>query len=130
MIVAIEGLIPDRRAGSAEKNPAPPPNKAQIYQSEWLREQLAKTNGSQPKPVQEEAQDEDGTPVDQAEPAFGSAEDAPPDPSSIPSPDPGEPTFATPVSLLETQSTPHAAFPPDTRVPFSIPKNPFARRRF
>src|SRR5277367_3966825 len=42
MIVAIEGLIPDRRAGSAEKNPAPPPNKAQIYQSKWLREQLAK----------------------------------------------------------------------------------------
>ena len=25
MIVAIQGLIPDRRAGSAEKNPAPPP---------------------------------------------------------------------------------------------------------
>jgi hypothetical protein len=129
MIVAIEGLIPDRRAGSAEKNPAPLPTKAYIYQAEWLREQLAKTNSSQPNPVQEEAQQEDGPPVDQAEPAFGSAEDAQPDRSDIPSPDPGEP-FATPVSLLETQSAPYAAFAPDTRVPFSIPKNPFARRRF
>jgi hypothetical protein len=58
MIVAIEGLIPDRRAGSAEKNPL----------------------------------------------------------------DPGESTVANRLSLSETQ-------PPDTRVTFSIPKNPFARCR-
>ncbi len=31
MIVAIEGLIPDRRAGSVDKNPASPPSKPQIY---------------------------------------------------------------------------------------------------
>src|SRR5271156_5973701 len=50
MIVAIKGLIPDRRAGAAEKTPAAPPNKPQIYQSKWLREQLAKTAG-QPNPA-------------------------------------------------------------------------------
>ena len=116
MIVAIEGLIPDRRAG--EKNPAPPPNKPQFYQSKWLREQLAKANGLQPNPAHDqedqegqgdqEAQEEDGLQVPQAEPdSF----------------DPGESTVANRLSLSEMQ------FPPDTRVPFSIPKNPFARRR-
>jgi hypothetical protein len=133
MIVAIEGLIPDRRAGSADKNPAPPPPKLNIYVSKWRREQLAKENGSQPNPGQEEAQEEDGIPIDPAEPAFGSAEDAPPDPSPIPSPDAifdlSEPPFATPVSFLETQSAPYAAFAPDTRVPFSIKKGLFSRRR-
>ncbi len=40
MIVAIEGLIPDRRAGSAQTNsPAP---KAEIYESEWMEEQRLK----------------------------------------------------------------------------------------
>ncbi len=50
MIVAIEGLIPDRRAGSAQMNPAPPPTKPQIYQSEWLRKQQAKAAGTQSNP--------------------------------------------------------------------------------
>ena len=136
MIVAIEGLIPDRRAGSPEKNPAPPPNKPRIYQSEWLREQQAETTSSQCNPaLAQEDHEEDGLPVPQAEPAFGSAEDAPPDPSPTPGRDlgaifdPGERTFATPVSLSETQWVPDAAFAPDTRVPFSIKRNPFARRR-
>jgi hypothetical protein len=118
MIVAIEGLIPDRRAGSAEKNSAPPTTKANIYQSEWLREQQAKAAGAQSNPAldredqedQEDQEDhqEDGFDVPHAEPdPFG----------------PGEFTVANRLSLSETQS------PPDTRVPFSIPKNPFARRR-
>ena len=42
MIVAIEGLIPDHRAVSAEKKSAPLP-KADIYPAEWLREQQGKT---------------------------------------------------------------------------------------
>src|ERR1700677_4606493 len=43
MIVAIEGVIPDRRANSAESKPVPlPPPK--IYQSEWLREQQKQTS--------------------------------------------------------------------------------------
>ena len=43
MIVAIEGLIPDRRAVSSENKSAPPPVTAQIYQAEWLRKQRGKT---------------------------------------------------------------------------------------
>jgi hypothetical protein len=40
MIVAIEGLVPDRRSSpSAGTQPAAPPVKAQIYESEWLRKQ-------------------------------------------------------------------------------------------
>jgi hypothetical protein len=74
------------------------------------------TNGPQPNPVDQE---EDGPGISHAEPA--------PDPSPIF--DPGESTFADSVSLSETESPSHAAFVRDTRVPFSIPKNPFARRR-
>ena len=127
MIVAIEGLIPDRRAGSAEKSPAPAPTKANIYQSEWLREQRAKDAGLQPNPAHnQEDQEGDGLGAPQADPATGSAADAPP--NSGPDHDPiFEPTESTIAS--ESQWPPYAAFPPDTRVPFSIPKNPFARRR-
>jgi hypothetical protein len=40
MIVAIEGLNPNRRpSSSAGTQPAAPPVKAQIYESEWLRKQ-------------------------------------------------------------------------------------------
>ena len=40
MIVAIEGLIPDRRlSSSAATQPAAPPVKADIYTPEWLRKQ-------------------------------------------------------------------------------------------
>jgi hypothetical protein len=126
MIVAIEGLIPDRRAAAAEKNPAPPPTKPQFYQSAWRRKQQEKTNGPDPA-LDQEDQEEDGLGGPKTEPAFGSAEDAPPDPSAIF--DQTEPALATPASLSETQWAPHATFAPDTRVPFSIPKNPFARRR-
>jgi hypothetical protein len=51
MIVAIEGLVPDRRSSpSAGAQPAAPPVKAQIYESEWLRKQ-------QHQPVAEEPGD-------------------------------------------------------------------------
>jgi hypothetical protein len=136
MIVAIEGLIPDRRAGSAEKQPAPPPAKPQIYESEWLREQRENTIGSQTNPAialdedQVGAQDEDAPGVPQAEPAPVSAVDAPDsgyNPGAFS--DPAESTFANRFSLSGTQWAPDAGFAPDTRVPFSIKKNPFARRR-
>jgi hypothetical protein len=39
MIVAIEGLIPDRRLSPSAAQPAPPPVEADIYSSEWLRKQ-------------------------------------------------------------------------------------------
>jgi hypothetical protein len=39
MIVAIEGLIPDRRLSPSAAQPAAPPVEADIYASEWLRKQ-------------------------------------------------------------------------------------------
>jgi hypothetical protein len=50
MIVAIEGLIPDRRVSPTETQPTAPPVKAQFYKSQWLREQ-------QHQPVAEEPGD-------------------------------------------------------------------------
>ena len=49
MIVAIEGLIPDRRAVSSEKKSAPLPN-AEIYHAAWLREQQGETTVPHPSP--------------------------------------------------------------------------------
>jgi hypothetical protein len=39
MIVAIEGLIPDRRLSPAKTQPTAPPVKAEIYAAEWLGKQ-------------------------------------------------------------------------------------------
>ena len=39
MIVAIEGLIPDRRLSQPETQPTAPPVRGEIYRSQWLREQ-------------------------------------------------------------------------------------------
>jgi hypothetical protein len=39
MIVAIEGLIPDRRLSPSGAQPAAPPVNADIYSSKWLRKQ-------------------------------------------------------------------------------------------
>src|SRR5271169_415210 len=48
MIVAIEGLIPDRRLSSPAAQPAAPPVKADIYTAEWLREQQHQSGGEDP----------------------------------------------------------------------------------
>jgi hypothetical protein len=48
MIVAIEGLIPDRRLSPSATQPAAPPVQAQIYRSEWLREQQHQPVGEEP----------------------------------------------------------------------------------
>jgi hypothetical protein len=55
MIIAIEGLIPDRRAAAAQNKPAPPPVTAQIYQAEWVRKQRRENMDPEPPPPQEEA---------------------------------------------------------------------------
>ncbi len=126
MIVAIEGLIPDRRAVPAQNQTAPPPVNAQIYKAAWLREQPENPIDPQPDPAR--AQDED-------EPARPVSPGAPPPPGVTPSPifDPSESAFASRFSPLEAtpSSTPAHAFvsPSDTRVPFSIKKNIFGRRR-
>jgi len=61
MIVAIEGLIPDRRAVSA-----PPPVNPQIDTAARLREQQGKTTGPQPGP--DLVRDEDGRGVPDSPP--------------------------------------------------------------
>ena len=50
MIVAIEGLIPDRRTRSAQNQPASAPVHPQIDADAWLREQQEKTTVPQPSP--------------------------------------------------------------------------------
>jgi hypothetical protein len=122
MIVAIQNFIPDRRALPAEKKspPAPTPD---IYVSAWLREQQAATpattNDSQPSPApqQEESQKENSG----ADPALSLV--AEPPPNSVPS----QPSFARRVPLAENLPpyVPPVTSVPDTRVPFSIKKNPF-----
>jgi hypothetical protein len=122
MIAAIEGLIPDRRAVSARNKPAPPPVDADIYEAEWLRNQRSGKNVD-PEPTQPPTQEET---------------------ASEPSSAPGGPDGAAAAAVSQHQAAPGNGTPtpslaprvpmadrfaPDTRVPFSIKKNPFARRR-
>jgi hypothetical protein len=129
MIVAMQSLIPDRRASSSEKKSAPPPSHPEIYPAAWLGKQQGKTIDPQPDPALAQEEDEPGL----AEPEPGSAGDAPPPPGTTPSPifDLSESAFANRLSPSEaTPAAPPApAFvsAPDTRVPFSMKK--FARRR-
>ena len=103
MIVAIEGLIPDRRAVSSEKNSAPPPT-GQIYAAAWLRKQQGKTTVPQPSP-------------DLDEYGPGAAADAPSDLDRASS----EPIFVHPIGPSETTpSAPHAR----NRVASSTEKTP------
>ena len=146
MIVAIEGLIPDRHsdrgAVSAQDQPAPPPVLPPFYVSAWARTQQQEESQPPPSPTQQEA-------VPEPQSTSGPADGPPP-----PTPDqtPMELSSSRPLvegperSVVEgpavprpldaaqtTSSVPRVPaadyFAPDTRVPFSIPKNPFARRR-
>ena len=70
MIVAIEGLIPNRNATArpaAQNKSAPPPVHPQIDTAAWLREQQGKTTGPQPGP--DPARDEDVLGVPHPRPA-------------------------------------------------------------
>jgi hypothetical protein len=121
MIVAMEGLIPDRRAGSSEKKSAPPPTHPDIYEAAWLGKQQGKTTDPQPGPAL--AEEEDEPDLTEPEPTQGPAAYAPPPPGTF---DPSESASANRSSSWET--APAFVSAPDTRVPFSI-KRPFARRR-
>jgi hypothetical protein len=131
MIVAIEGLIPDRRAGSAEKNSAPPLPEVDIYPAAWLGRQQEKS--IDPRPDTAFAQEEDEPGLNEPETPRHSAGDPPPPSAPTPNPiqNPSESAFARRFSSSETTSTPpHApSFVPDTRVPFSIKRNLFGPRR-
>jgi hypothetical protein len=126
MIVAIEGLIPDRntnrRAGSAQNKSAPPPVHPPIETAAWLREQQGNTTG--PDSVRDEH--EPGVP----HPPPGEAADAPSHLGSTPGPDfdSSQSIFARPSSPSEaTPSAPRAlvsASAPDNRTPSSMEKKP------
>jgi hypothetical protein len=130
MIVAIEGLIPnrndDRRAGSAQNKSAPPPVHPPIDTAAWLREQQGKTTCPQPGPGPARDEDVLGVP----HPPPGEAAGAPSHLGSTPGPDfdlSGS-TFARPSRTSEaTSSAPHAhmsASAPDNRVLSSMEKKP------
>jgi hypothetical protein len=89
MIVAIEGLIPDRRLSPSMTQPAAPPINAEMYEAEWLRKQQHQAAGEEP-----------GDPIaaTEAQPAPHVPEPAPKpanDPSS-PNLDRNQPTVANP----------------------------------
>ena len=130
MIVAIEGLIPnrndDRRAASAQNKSAPPPVHPPIDTAAWLCEQQGKTTGPQPAPDCVRDEHEPGAP----DPPPGEAAGAPSHLGSTPGPDfrlSGS-IFARPSSPSEaTPSAPHApvsASAPDNRVPSAMEKKP------
>jgi hypothetical protein len=124
MIVAIEGLIPDRRlapAGTQSTAPSVPP---QIYVSEWRRRQK-QAEGTEPGTAVEAQPGAPQTP--QPEPAPTPAKDAP-------SPNPANP-FIHPEKLSRTPGATDYTF--DTvlhaagalRLPSFRQKGPFARGR-
>jgi hypothetical protein len=126
MIVAIEGLIPDRRSVSAQNKSAAPPVHPQI-DTAWLREQQGKT--TVPQPSADLLRDEDGPSV--PEPPPGAAADAPLDLGSAANLtfDSSERIVAVhSVSSSEmTPSSPYARvrdLAPDNTAPFSIEKKP------
>jgi hypothetical protein len=77
MIVAIEGLIPDRRLSPLMTQPTPPPVEPQFYKAKWLREQ-------EQQPVAEEPGDPvAGTKTPPAAPQVPQPEPAPePEPAA------------------------------------------------
>jgi hypothetical protein len=146
MIVAIEGLIPDRlsarRAVSAQNQPAPPPDYPPFYVSEWMRTQQDGENVD-PEPSPAQAQQDD-----QEETAPGTADDPPPpttDPTAIelssrpelrrsvvegPAvPGPLDASQTTPSQTPSSQHPSRSSWVPDTREPFKIQKGLFSRRR-
>jgi hypothetical protein len=100
MIVAIEGLIPDRRLSASATQPAASPVKAQIYESEWLRKQQHQAAGEE----QGDAAAATKTPpaalqVPQPEHAPEPTPEPAPKPAngmSSPNPDRNEPSLASP----------------------------------
>jgi hypothetical protein len=133
MIVAIEGLIPDRntarRAVSSEEKSALLP-KAEVYKAAWLREQEAKTAVPQPSPDLVRDQEEPGVP----DPSLVAAANTPSLPRITPSPafDPSNSTFVDHFTGLATAAlAPRVpdAFDRDFSEPFSTKRNRFGRRR-
>ena len=140
MIVAIEGLIPDRRLSPSGTQPAASPVTAQIYSSEWRRQ------------PHQAAGEEPGDPVAATEPEPAAPQPAPAR-RGVPEPEPplpldpnidrnierNHPSLADPLIIPEGLNRVPAAASggfdaalhttSSLRLPFSPKKGPFARRR-
>jgi hypothetical protein len=135
MIAAIECLIPDRRAGSAEKKSAPPLPPAQIYEAAWLGQQQEKAIDRRPDPpvAQAEVTPHPVEPEPKPTPAAEAVVPPPPERPLGPAYDRSQSMFAN--LFHPAEDTPWAPQAPasvparDTRVPFFIAKNRFGRRR-
>jgi hypothetical protein len=142
MIVAIEGLIPDRRLSPSATQPAAPPVEADIYESQWRRKQQHQAAGEEPGDPVAAAEAQPAAPqVPDPEPAPNPATAAPPplpernfdqdsdrNPPSLPDPLVPQGSNWVPLAtgsafnaLLDTTISP--------RQPFSIRKGSFGRRR-
>ena len=127
MIVAIEGLIPDRRAAdrlsvSSEKKSSPAPT-PQIYPAAW-RGQQATTIDPQPGPAPAEQEDEPAVPEPKLAPT--PVADPPPPPG------PNQTTFAklfTPSQAPGPYVPLFTSAPPDLGIPFYKNINPFVHPR-
>ncbi len=139
MIVAIEGLIPDRRLSSPSRTqPAAPPVNPDIYSSGWLRKQQNQAASQEPGDAVAAAEAQPAAPqTPDLEPAPNPATDAPSPPRER-NFDRNQPSLADsliPPALnrapLSTDSGFHALLDPTSslRQPFSVKKGPFGRRR-
>ncbi len=110
MIIAIEGLIPDRRANSAERKAATPAVEVQTTapNSNPLKEKLPRVEPAASVPT-------DRSPVPLSNPVYPS--------------DPGKSAFVNRAYSSDAQSATRALFSPGIRFPFSIQSDPYARCR-
>jgi hypothetical protein len=121
MIVSIEGLIPGRSSPSATQ-PTASPVEAQIYQAEWLRNK------------QHDADPGDAVVPPEAKPGANQVpepEHAPqPTPPLERNPSPANP-YVIPEGRMRVPDATGGAYDavPDTRLPFSIQKGRFGKRR-
>ena len=128
LIVAIEGLIPDRRAAAAQKQSAATPANPPFYVAAWMHnQQNGETANSEADPTAGEVQQQA---VTQVQSAHGAANDRP-----LPTPGPAIDLGVAPVAdpsnpaqATVSNQPPMSAFVPDSRIAFSI-KNRFGRRR-
>jgi hypothetical protein len=85
MIVAIEGLIPDRRSSPSGTQPAAPPANAQIYAAQWRRKQQHQAESPEPG-------DDPGDAVAAAEAPPAAPQAPEPEPTPEPAPNPANHT--------------------------------------
>ena len=130
MIIAMEGLIPDRRAAAKQEATESP---YKIYQSKWLREQKAKERAEAGQdPYEEEDPDYQDEENPDISPAATPA-DAPEDSDPAPAPNPPEVLLnARPFSPAYNTHDPYASMDaeiPGTQDPYSNIRIPSNRRR-